>query len=155
MRYILFVFLFLFAGCSTKNYEHTQTKIIIIKSPKLKFADVGYIRNSGKSVQMELFVAGQAIEKFTINHLVCTSEGCMSKEGFNKEYLSAYYPDDILQHIVLAQEIYDGKNKQKTPSGFTQKIKDDHVDIEYKVQTKSIYFKDKKNNILLKIKDTQ
>ena len=69
MKYILISFILLFSACSTKNYEVTQTKIIIIKSPKLKFADVGYIRNSDKSIEMELFVAGQAIEKITINHL--------------------------------------------------------------------------------------
>ena len=71
MKYILIAFALLFTACSTKNYEITQTKIIIIKSPKLKFADLGYIRNSDQSIELELFTAGKAIEKITVNHLIC------------------------------------------------------------------------------------
>ncbi len=155
MRYLLITFLFFFSACSTKNYEITQTKIIIIKSPKLKFADVGYIRNTDKSIEMELFIAGKAIEKFTINHLVCTSEGCMSKSGFNEEYLHPSYPDAILQNILLGHAIYDGKNRVQTKNGFSQHIRDEDVDIRYRVTAQEIFFKDKKNKIIFKIKDTQ
>jgi len=154
MRYILLVCFLIFSGCSIKNYEHTQAKIIIIKSPKLRFADVGYIRNSDKSIEMELFVAGKAVHKITINHLICMSDGCMSKSGFNSEYLNPFYPDDILQNIVLGKEIFSGENLLKTQDGFTQHIQDTHVDIIYKVSSDIIYFKDRKNKIILKFKDT-
>ena len=155
MRYLLLVFTLLFTACSTKNYEITQTKIIIIKSPKLKFADVGYIRNSDKSIEMELFIAGKAIEKFTINHLVCTSEGCMSKSGFNEDYLHESYPDTILQNILLGHTIYDGKNRVQIKNGFSQHIRDEDVDIRYRVTAQEIFFKDKQNKIIFKIKDTK
>jgi hypothetical protein len=154
MKYILLIFTLLFSACSVKEYEHTQTKIIIIKSPKIKFADVGYIRNSGETIELELFIAGKNIEKITVNHLICTSEGCMSKSGFNKDYLSEAYPDDTLQNILLSRAIYEGKNLTKTSDGFEQNIKDEHVDILYKVNRHVIYFKDTKNNIIFKIKDT-
>jgi hypothetical protein len=154
MRYFLLVFILVFGGCSVKNYERTQTKIIIIKSPKLKFADIGYVRNSDKSIELELFVAGKAIEKITINHLICTHEGCMSKSGFNADYLNSAYPDDILQNIILGRTIYGGKNMVKTKEGFIQQIKARHVDITYKVTHHAILFKDKKNKIILKFKDT-
>jgi len=155
MKYILIVITLLFSACSVKNYEITQTKIIIIKSPKIKFADLGYIRNSDNSLELELFVAGKAIEKITINHLICTSEGCMSKSGFNKDYLNTSYPSDILQNILLSKLIYDGKNKVVTPDGFKQQIKDENVDIVYKVTNGTTFFKDRKNRIILKIKDTK
>ena len=155
MKYLLIAFTLLFGACSTKNYEITQTKIIIIKSPKLKFADLGYIRNSDKSIELELFVAGKAIEKFSVNHLVCTSEGCMSKSGFNADYLHASYPDDILQNILLARPIYDGKNRVQTPDGFEQKIEDENVNIIFRVSSDTTYFKDRKNRIIFKIKDTK
>lgn len=100
MKQILLIFTLIFSACSVKNYEHTQTKIIVIKSPKIKFADVGYLRNSGDTIELELFIAGKNIEKITLNHLVCTSEGCMSKSGFNKEYLNSAYPDDTMQNKV-------------------------------------------------------
>ncbi len=155
MKYLPLVLVLLLSACSIKNYEHTKTKIIIIKSPKLKFADVGYIRNSGKSVELELFVAGKAVEKFQINHLVCVRSGCMSKSGFNEEYLNSSYPDDILQNIVLGKAIYGGKNKVQTKEGFSQKIKTKDVDISYHVDAHEIFFKDRRNKILFKIKDTQ
>jgi hypothetical protein len=155
MKYLLIVFALLFSACSIKNYEITKTKIIIIKSPKIKFADVGYLRNSEKSIELELFAAGKAIEKITINHLICTSEGCMTKSSFNKDYLHESYPSEILQNILLAHSIYNGKNRVQTQDGFEQKIEDKNVDITYRVSSNVIYFKDKKNKIILKIKDTK
>lgn len=155
MKYLLIAFALLFSACSIKNYEITQTKIFIIKSPKLKFADLGYLRNSQKSIELELFTAGKAIEKITINHLICMSEGCMTKSSFNKDYLNESYPSEILQNILLAQAIYDGKNRVQTQDGFEQTIEDENVNITYRVSSNVIYFKDKKNKIIFKIKDTK
>ncbi|DAB29155.1 MAG TPA: hypothetical protein CFH84_10915 [Sulfurimonas sp. UBA12504] len=154
MKYLLLTFILVFSGCSTKNYEHTQTKIIIIKSPKLKFADVAYLRHNEEKIELEIFVAGTAVEKIAINHLICVSEGCMSKSNFNQDYLHASYPEDMLQNVLLGKSIYDGQNRVKSAEGFEQKIQNATVDIEYKVAAHLISFKDKKNGILLKLKDT-
>ncbi len=155
MRYILLIFALFLGACSVKNYEHTSAKIFIIQSPKLKFADLGYLRHSDESLELELFVAGRVIEKITLNHLVCTSEGCMSKSSFNEDYLSAYYPDDILQNILLGNPIYEGKSRVQTQEGFEQSIQTHDVQIMYKVYFHGIEFKDKKNKIIIKIKNTQ
>lgn len=155
MKYLLIIFALTFSACSVKNYEITQTKVIIIKSPKLKFADLGYIRNTKNSIELELFVASKAIEKISINHLICTSEGCMTKSSFNKEYLQHSYPSNILQNILLANAIYDGKNRVQTSDGFEQRIVDEDVDILYKVSENETSFKDSKNKIIFKIKDTK
>jgi len=155
MKYILLVFILIFSACSTKNYEITKTKIIIIKSPQIKFSDLGYLRNTENSVELELFMAGKSIQKIAINHLICVSEGCMTKSGFNEDYLNENYPDDILQNILLAKPIYDSKNLQKTDVGFTQHISSLHVEITYKVTQNQVFFKDKKNHIIFKIKDTK
>ncbi|DAB28694.1 MAG: hypothetical protein A2513_10405 [Sulfurimonas sp. RIFOXYD12_FULL_33_39] len=154
MKYILLTALLFFSACSVKNYEQTQTKIITIKSPKIKYSDAGYLRNSGKILELELFIAGKSIEKITVNHLICTSEGCMSKSGFNKDYLHVSYPDDTMQNMLLSHVIYDGKNLTKTADGFEQHVKNEDVDIVYKVDARSVYFKDRKNGIIFKIKDT-
>jgi len=155
MKYLLISFIFIFTACSVKNYENTQTKIIIIKSPKIKFADIGYVRNSDKEIELELFMAGKVIKKITINHLICTNDGCMSKSEFNEDYLHFSYPDDILQNILLGREIYNGEEKIKTDNGFEQKIITRHVEITYRVNPHAIMFKDTKNNIIFKIKDTK
>ncbi len=155
MKYLLILFALVFSACSTKNYEITQTKVILIKSPKLKFADLGYIRNSDKSIELELFVAGKSIEKITINHLVCVGAGCMSKSSFNKDYLNESYPADTLQNILLSKPIYGSEDRIETSDGFRQHIKDERVDILYKVTSDTTFFKDRKNKIIFKIKDTQ
>ena len=153
MKYIALILALFLSACSTKTYERTQTKIITIKSPKIKFSDVGYLRNSDKSLELELFVAGKCIERITINHLVCVSDGCKSKSAFNEEYLSGFYPEDTMQNLLLAHPIYDGKNMQKTADGFEQKIQDSKVDISYKVSAHAVLFKDRTNGIIFSIKD--
>ncbi|MCK4974689.1 MAG: hypothetical protein KAR81_05510 [Sulfurimonas sp.] len=154
MKYILLIFILIFTACSSRSYEKTETKIIIIKSPKIKFADLGYVRNSDEKIELELFIAGKCIETITVNHLICVSEGCMSKSGFNEDYLNEAYPDDTLQNILLARPIYDGKDLQKTADGFEQHVQNQHVDISYRVDSHVTFFKDRKNNIIFKIKDT-
>ena len=153
MRFLLPLFILFFSACSVKNYEHTQTKLVVIKSPKIKFADIGYIRNSDDSIELELFVAGNVVDKITINHLICLSAGCMSKSGFNSEYLNSNYPEDTLQNILLSKPIYTKQNYVKNRDGFEQHIKTKDVDIKYIVTSNMTYFKDMKNRILFKIKN--
>lgn len=155
MKYILLIFILVFSACSLKHYDHTKTKIIIIKSPKIKFADVGYIRNSGDSIELELFIAGNCIERISINHLICVRGGCMTKGSFNRDYLNHSYPSDILQNILLGEPVYEAVNMVKTQDGFKQRIDDGEVLIEYEVTPYAVVFKDKKSGILFKIKDTQ
>lgn len=155
MKYLTLVFLLLFTGCSINNYQHTQSKIIIIKSPLIKFADLGYIRNTNDSIGLELFIAGQRIQNIEINHLICVDDGCMTKSGFNTDYLNSHYPDDILQNILLSRPIFDSKNKVKIDDGFEQRIVNENVEIIYRITSKVIYFKDKKNRIIIKIKSVE
>jgi len=153
MKYILlFLMIFLFNACSIKSYKHTSSKIITIKSPKIKFSDLGFIRNTGDAIELELFVAGNTVEKISINHLICIRDGCMSKSGFNKEYLHSSYPDEIMQNILLGKKIFKGENTIKTDEGYEQIINTQNVNIVYKVSSELIYFKDKQNGILLKVK---
>ena len=155
MKQIVVVFMLFFSACSIKNYKQTQSKLIIIKSPQLKFADLGYVRNSDKAIELELFIAGKSVKKIAINHLICVDEGCMSKSTFNEEYLNAAYPSDLLQNIILGRKIYAGRNSIKTADGFEQRIQTQDVDIEYSVTSSIISFKDRKNQIIFKIKDTK
>jgi len=98
-------------------------------------------------------MAGRSIEKISVNHMICTSEGCMSKSGFNKDYLHSSYPDDTMQNMLLSHAIYDGKNVTKTADGFEQKIKSSQVDIIYRVDSHGVFFKDRANGIIFSIKD--
>jgi len=102
---------------------------------------------------MELFVAGKNVQNIEINYLICVDEGCMSKKAFNKRFLSEAYPEEILKNIILGYKIFHAQNLLKTAQGFEQKIENNRVNITYRVSQQEIYFKDKKNHILFKIKD--
>jgi len=156
MKYFIVTLLLLFNACSIKNYEHTETKIVTIKTPKIKFSDIGYLRHTENALELELFIAGHVFKKIAINHLICVSdEGCMSKSGFNAAYLNENYPPDLLQNILLGHKIYNGKNLTKSSFGFTQYIHTENVNIKYIVKPKEVYFKDRDNHILFRIKDTE
>jgi len=153
VKYFFILVALLLSACSLKDYRHTESKVLIIKTPKLKFSDLAYIKHTGSAVSLELFVTGKLVQKISIDYLICVDEGCMSKSGFNNEYLNSAYPDDILQNIILGKSIYNKQNFLKKRDGFTQSIKNESVNIIYRVNSHEIFFKDKKNHIIFIIKD--
>lgn len=153
---ILWVSLFalVIGGCSSKHYSISEPKIITIKSPKLKFADTGYIRHEGEAVEAELFTAGVAVEKISIDEKVCVSAGCMSEEEFIREYLSAEYPADTLRRILLGEPIFNGINTSEQCGGAkTQYIRNEKMDIVYRLKSDMTYFKDRTNGLIIKIEN--
>lgn len=138
-----------------KNYEMNVSKLIVIKSPQIKYADLGYIRGHGNSIKVELYAMGNVVKSIEINRFICVDDGCMLKTAFNEKYLSGSYPSDILENVILGHAIYDGKNLRKLYDGYIQNIKDENVDISYEVTSKQIRFRDSKNGILLKISSPQ
>ena len=155
MKYFFVVLLVLLSACSVKQYTSSTTKLLTLKTPQIRFSDIAYIRhNQDNAIELELYVAGTMVNRFTINHLICVeNKGCMSKSSFNSSYLVSSYPSSLLQNVLLGKEIYDGLHVRKTDDGFIQKIQTKNVFIIYKVTSKTIYFKDKYNHILIKIKD--
>lgn len=146
--------LLLLGGCSAKHYETSEPKMIVLKTPKLKFADTGYIRSGGNNVEVELFAAGMSVEKISIDREVCVSEGCMSEEKFVKEYLYPDYPRDTMRNILLGKDIFDGKGKEEMCDGrLFQFVRDDEMDIIYRRGKGEVYFKDRLNNLMIKITD--
>jgi len=79
----------------------------------------------------------------------------MTKSSFNDTYLYDAYPPDLLKNILLGKPIYNGEGVQRSDGEFSQTIKTPEVDIRYIVNRYQTYFKDRKNNILIKIKDTK
>jgi len=148
------IFALFFTGCSTKHYRVSEPKIITLKTPKLKFADTGYVRHDETSVEVELFTAGVAVEKISIDKKVCVSAGCMSEEAFVKEYLYPDYPADTMRNIVLGKDIFGGRGKEEMCDGrLFQFIRNDEMDIIYRRGKGEIYFKDRLNSLIIKIED--
>lgn len=145
----------LFSGCSIKEYAPSKGKLITIKSDVLRFSDVGYIRKSKSGVEVELYSAGQLVERFVMEEKICTQEGCLSRAEFNKHYLHVNYPDDIIKQIFRGDVIFEKRGFEKTSTGFKQIIDTQEYNIVYKISHNSIYFRDKKNSILIKIREIE
>ncbi len=155
MKYLLVFLVLFFSACSVKQLEK-NSKMVVFKTQNIRFSDLGYIGKDGDSVEIDLYVVGKAFKKISIDGMVCIEgEGCMRKSSFNEEYLCSVYPDDLLKNVFLAKPIYEQKNLLKTDIGFVQIIQNENVDIVYRVETEMVYFKDRKNRILIKIKDVQ
>ncbi|MGZ5208855.1 MAG: hypothetical protein ACXWB0_07540 [Sulfuricurvum sp.] len=128
--------------------------MIVIKSPKLKYADMGYLRYEGDAVEMELFTAGVAVEKISIDTHVCVSAGCMSEKAFVREYLYKDYPADTMRRVLQSEPIFDGNGTSEPCGGVKiQNIRNNEMDIVYRRSAKETYFKDRLNGLMIKISD--
>lgn len=153
--FILWGSLFILSGCVQKQYTINESCLIVIKTPKLKFADLGYIRRNTDEVRADLFVAGQLVQSIEVSTLICVDDGCLSKSKFNEDYLHPSYPDDLILNVFLGRPIFEKASLQKTEDGFIQNLKSDEYNIVYKVEYGKTYFKDKQNRFLIKISKTK
>lgn len=157
MRVILSIFFIIFfVGCSNLSFLenkiiNSKSAIILLKTNQLKFNDTGFINYKEKEIEIRAMSAGVEVLRLDINTHICLNSICYQKEIFNRDFLNKNYPIDILKNIFLHKEIYSGKNRQSFDNGFIQEIKTEFVNIFYKVEKNSVYFKDSKNKILIKI----
>jgi len=121
----LFILMF---GCSTK----TTPIYAVIKTPKIKVADQGFIKEGFGYKDIVIYKAGNVPVKIRIkNSQVCMDGKCIDKKAFVKEYLSNDYPSDFFDKIL---------NKECIKGYFC------------KTSHNLILFKDKKNGITILIK---
>ncbi len=151
--FTLWVSLWLLGGCAMKKPAVSQPYVIVFKTPQWRFADTGYIRRGDGVTELEVFEAGQRLLRLQIAKTVCVeSEGCIGKKQFNARYLSSDYPGNLFAHVLRGEPIYAKLNLKKTPEGFEQAIQLPEADIVYRVENAKVYFKDRKNHILIKLK---
>ncbi|NOZ91451.1 MAG: hypothetical protein GXO60_09225 [Epsilonproteobacteria bacterium] len=153
------VILLTFNGCTGKNLvkkSNQESAFIILKTPTMRYADMGFIYKGDSFVKVEIYSMGQPIMSLDINGMnVCMSTfKCMDKKDFNSKILVSSYPDTLLENIFQSKPIFNGKNLIKNNQGFVQNIKSNEYDIHYTVSPKETKFKDIKNKIVIKIKKT-
>ena len=149
--FILWASLFFLSGCAPKTYKVNESRLIILKTSKLKYADLGYIRANEDEVRADLFIAGNLVQSFEVSNLVCVNEGCLSKSAFNEDYLHPSYPDDLILNVLLGRPIFDKTSFQRTDRGFIQELKSADYNVIYKVEDGDISFKDRQNKFIIKI----
>lgn len=123
IKQTLFLILVLFlGGCALKQPVQSESAIILIKTPNMKFYDKGFIRHYANHIQVEIFSAGQAVLQLKIyEDRICKDTfKCQTLREFNKIYLNTSYKNNFLQ------ELFTNPNKE-------------------------VVFKDQTNHILIKI----
>ena len=127
MKYaIIFLLTIFLVSCANKTPTKSQSAVILMKTPKLKFYDSGFISKYDNFTQIQIYSAGKTVLELKLfKDRVCKSSfECQSNKSFNKEYLSESYEDDFLKSLF-------DKNEE------------------------NIVFRDKQNGILIKIRKTK
>ncbi len=152
--YLLLIFLLFFTACSIKKQTLTSDScLIVFKTKKFAFADSGFLKKGKDFTNLQVFSAGNVILNLKITkNSICDGNLCLSKKEFTKRYLSKNYPENILEDILNARVIFEGKGLKKRDTGFEQMVDGgSKFAIIYRTDFGKIYFKDILNKILIKI----
>ncbi|CAA6819774.1 MAG: Putative lipoprotein [uncultured Sulfurovum sp.] len=150
------IMVLLLTACSIKEAKKQESAFIVMKTPTIKFADMGFIYDSGSKIKVEVYATGQPLVDLEINtQNICLSlMKCMEKKDFNKEVLSEAYPDTLLENIFRGKPIFEAKNLEKKEGGFVQKISKAEVyEISYSVVSTQRVFRDTINKIVIKVRE--
>ncbi len=142
------------AGCRQPQYERTRTAYIVIKTPQLRYADMGFVETGKETMRVQLYANGAAQTALEITpSQVCSGRfACLSKEAFNARFLSADYPADTLEKILRGLPVMQGEGIRKTKRGFTQRIiRQGKYAIDYRVLGNRTLFRDTINKIHIKV----
>ena len=146
----------LLTACVGLKPKKDESAFIVLKTPKIKYADMGFVTASPSDVKVEIYGAGQPLLKLEIGGLnICMSKfKCMDKIVFNEKILNGAYDKDLLENIFRGEPIFKGENiKREKDGSFTQKLtKEGIYDISYSVNQKERVFRDKLNKILIKVR---
>ena len=120
--YLYMIIFLLFIGCSIKQPKFSQSAIILLKTPTMKFYDTGFIYQYDDYTKVQIFNVGNILLDLDIyKDKICKGIlQCVSSKKFNKKHFSSTYKDNFLKTI------FDKKDK-------------------------IVKFKDKKNQVLIKI----
>jgi len=130
----------------------SQSYVTTLKTKKFAFSDAGFMREENGVIDLQILAAGKPLVTLKIGDDICVDHFCRTKREFNYEYLSPAYPDDLINNVLTRKPIMGGKYLRKTTNGFMQRITTADYDIKYKTTPGSIYFKDLKNNLIIKLR---
>lgn len=154
MSKILLVVVLFFTGCAYKApYTTSKPYFIVIKNSQIAVADTGFIKKNESTINLQLFSASTPILDLHVGQMVCINRTCVSKKRFNVEFFGYTHYESFVDEIFRLKPIYDKKNLKKIESGFEQKIETENFDITYRVEGKNLYFRDRKNRVLVRLKE--
>ncbi|WP_457593219.1 hypothetical protein [Hydrogenimonas sp.] len=142
----------LLTGCAPKYYEKPQPALIVLKSPALKYADMGFLYRGKQRIKVQIYSAGRPVFTLSIGKRVCVDSKCMSEKEFYRKYMHADYPPGTLASIFSKRPIFGGEGVEREGQKQQQRIEEaGRFDIIYTFDTTSARFRDRLNHILIKI----
>ncbi len=153
--YGVLIGVWILGGCASHTYTTQTAALILLKTPTVRFADMGFVYESREEVKVEVYSSGHAQMALRIGkERTCLSQfACMENSRFNQEVLHAPYPPQLLSQIFRGEVIWEGRGLKRERNGFTQQIKKSgKYQIAYTVLSKETIFRDTINKILIKVK---
>ena len=148
------ILVLILTGCGIKQPMQQKSAFILLKTPEIRYADMGFVSEYAGSIKVQIYSNAQPVVSLDIyQDRICMSLfECMNKSDFYRKVFHASYPEDTLEHVFLAKPIFDGTNLIKTSNGFTQNItKPDQYSISYEISDDKVLFHDKINQIIIKV----
>ncbi|RUM66978.1 MAG: hypothetical protein DSZ06_02265 [Sulfurospirillum sp.] len=130
----------------------SQSYVATLKTKKFAYSDAAFMQEENGVIDLQILSAGKPLVTLKISSDVCVNHNCISKEEFNQDYLSSAYPAELINNVLTKQPIMGGRNLRRITGGFMQKINTPEYSIRYKTTPGSIYFKDMKNKIVIKLR---
>ncbi len=153
LHVMIFMVLFL-SGCATKTpITSSQSYLVTIKNKQIAISDTGFLNYGKEYINLQIFSIGAVLFNLEINENVCVDGRCTDKIEFNNRFFEHPHYETMINDILAMQPLYEGKNKVNVEGGFMQEIDFPNSHIIYRVQNKSLYFKDSKNGILIRLKE--
>ena len=130
----------------------SQSYVATLKTKKFAYSDAAFMQEENGVIDLQILSAGKPLVTLKISSDVCVDHNCISKEEFNHDYLSSAYPADLINNVLTKRPIFEGRNLKRITNGFMQKIYGPDYKIKYKTTPGSIYFRDLKNGIVIKLR---
>lgn len=152
--HVMIFIILLFSGCATKiPIISSDTYLVTIKNKQMALSDTGFLNYGKDYINVQIFSAGAVLFNLEVQENVCLDGRCTSRMEFNKRFFEYPHYEAMINDILEMKPLYDGKNKVTIEGGFEQELDLLGSYISYKVQGKSLSFKDSKNGILIKLKE--
>ncbi len=135
--------------------EDSKSYKVTMKTKKFAFSDTGFLVKTSDMLHLNVLAMGSPVLDLKVKKTddICVGSLCNTKHGFNQSFLVGDYPDDMIENVLASKPIFGGKNLKKTKNGFVQKIETKNYKIKYQISRDNIYFKDKQNKIIIKLKE--
>lgn len=152
--HVSFLLALFLSGCAVKkDISTSETAMITIKNKQIALSDTGFINRGNDYTNVQIFSAGSVLFNLEITGSnICLDGRCLDKLSFNQQFLYEEHYAELMQDIIAKKPIYEGKNLQKTSSGFEQELELANSHLIYKVEGANLTFRDTKNSIFMRLK---